>query len=77
MVFKGQKTSDKEPMPSKFIKEMRAIIYYAGASIVHENEKHEYMLFMYAGMNDRIFNMNKSGKKRNITMYSIENMKTL
>lgn len=35
------------------------------------------MLFMYAGMNDRIFNMNKSGKKRNITMYSIENMKTL
>ncbi|CEF61383.1 Hypothetical protein SRAE_0000050800 [Strongyloides ratti] len=77
MIYKSQRTSDRQPLPFHYAKKMKAIINYAGASIIHQNERHEYMLILYSGINDRSLNMNKSGKVRNVTMYFNENVKAL
>uniref|UniRef100_A0A0K0FP90 Uncharacterized protein n=1 Tax=Strongyloides venezuelensis TaxID=75913 RepID=A0A0K0FP90_STRVS len=75
MVFKSQRASDRRSMPAKYIKRMRAILEYAGASVIQEEERDEYMVCLYTGLNDRSLNMKKSGRSRNVTMYIIEGLK--
>uniref|UniRef100_A0A0N5B7V0 Uncharacterized protein n=1 Tax=Strongyloides papillosus TaxID=174720 RepID=A0A0N5B7V0_STREA len=75
MVFRSQRASNRRPMPAKYIRRMRAILEYAGASVIQEEERDEYMACLYAGLNDRSLNMKKSGRSRNVRMYIIDGLK--